>query len=81
MCGILDKIAPEFKKRSTIKQYSELIDFVNDRPGHDFRYAIDPEKIEHDLGWKAEENFEEGLKKTVMWYLENKSWQHLSNSR
>lgn len=72
ICGILDEIAPEFKKGSTINNYFELIDFVADRPGHDFRYAIDPTKIEIELGWKTEE-FDEGLKKTVMWYLENKS--------
>ena len=69
ICGVLDEIAPEFKNGSTIKQYSELIEFVNDRPGHDFRYAIDPTKIETELGWVAEENFEDGLEKTIRWYL------------
>jgi len=73
ICGILDEIAPEFKKGSKIKKYSELIHFVSDRPGHDFRYAIDPTKIERELGWKTEKKFEIGLEKTVEWYLEIKS--------
>jgi dTDP-glucose 4,6-dehydratase len=47
---------------------------VNDQPGHDFRYAIDPAKIEIELGWRHEENFEDGLKKTIKWYLEKRSW-------
>ena len=74
ICGILDSIAPEYKKGSAINRYSDLIDYITDRPGHDFRYAIDPTKIETELGWKAEENFEDGLEKTVRWYLDNKSW-------
>ena len=67
--GFLMKSLRKFKNGSTIKQYSELIEFVNDRPGHDFRYAIDPTKIETELGWVAEENFEDGLEKTIRWYL------------
>lgn len=51
-----------------------LIDFVRDRPGHDFRYAIDPEKIERDIGWKAQESFETGLARTVDWFLGNEAW-------
>jgi len=51
-----------------------LITFVKDRPGHDRRYAIDPSKIEHDLGWKAQETFDSGLEKTVLWYIQNKWW-------
>jgi dTDP-glucose 4,6-dehydratase len=51
------------------KQYKEQISFVTDRVGHDFRYAIDASKIENELGWKAQENFESGIKKTVQWYL------------
>jgi len=70
ICAILDALVPEFLQTSKIKHYSELIEFVKDRSGHDFRYAIDPSKIEQDLGWKTQENFEDGLKKTVMWYLE-----------
>ena len=51
-----------------------LITYVTDRPGHDRRYAIDPSKIERELGWRAAESFEGGLAKTVSWYLSNKSW-------
>ena len=52
--------------------YIDQITFVTDRPGHDFRYAIDASKIENELGWKADENFESGIKKTIEWYLNNK---------
>jgi len=51
-----------------------LISFVTDRPGHDRRYAIDPAKVERELGWHAEENFETGLEKTVKWFLDNRAW-------
>ncbi|MFC0603422.1 dTDP-glucose 4,6-dehydratase [Winogradskyella pulchriflava] len=63
ICEILDEIRP--KK----KNYSEQITFVKDRPGHDFRYAIDASKVEDELGWRAKENFETGILKTVEWYL------------
>ena len=63
--AILDKEQP----RKNGKSYSDLITFVIDRPGHDLRYAIDATKIEQELGWKAEENFETGIEKTVQWYL------------
>ena len=63
ICNILDELLP--KKAS----YKEQIAFVKDRPGHDFRYAIDASKIENKLGWKASENFETGIRKTVHWYL------------
>jgi len=65
ICAILDEIAP----RKDQKKYSELITYVNDRPGHDLRYAIDATKIENQLNWKAEENFETGILKTVQWYI------------
>lgn len=65
ICSILD----EKKPRSDKKSYSEQISFVTDRPGHDRRYAIDATKIENDLGWKAAENFETGIKKTIEWYI------------
>lgn len=65
ICDILDELKP--KEES----YREQITFVTDRPGHDFRYAIDASKIESELGWKAEENFESGIKKTIKWYLNN----------
>lgn len=66
ICEILDKVIP----RKSAESYKNLITFVTDRPGHDFRYAIDATKIENELGWTAEENFESGIKKTVTWYLE-----------
>ena len=52
----------------------ELITFVQDRPGHDLRYAIDCSKIERELGWRPRETFETGLRKTVRWYLDNRAW-------
>ncbi len=64
ICGLLD----EMKPRSN-GSYKELISFVKDRPGHDRRYAIDATKIENELGWKADEDFESGIVKTVQWYL------------
>ncbi|WP_029036364.1 dTDP-glucose 4,6-dehydratase [Salinimicrobium xinjiangense] len=62
---ILDRLEP----RKDGKSYTELITFVKDRPGHDQRYAIDATKLENELGWKADENFESGIEKTVQWYL------------
>jgi len=69
VCEILDELHP-IEKRPTFKSYKELITFVTDRPGHDRRYAIDASKIETELGWRADENFESGIVKTVKWYLE-----------
>lgn len=66
ICELLDEMLP--KKTS----YKEQITFVKDRPGHDFRYAIDASKIETELDWKAKENFETGIQKTIAWYLENR---------
>ncbi|WP_047609269.1 dTDP-glucose 4,6-dehydratase [Rahnella aquatilis] len=68
ICELLDELVP--KEQS----YREQITYVADRPGHDRRYAIDAEKISRELGWKPEETFETGIRKTVMWYLENKQW-------
>ena len=68
ICGIMDGLRPAANGKS----YKELITFVKDRAGHDRRYAIDATKIETKLGWKAEENFETGIKKTVEWYLNRK---------
>lgn len=65
ICKILDQQHPRAAKAS----YLELITFVKDRPGHDFRYAIDAQKIEKELGWQAQENFETGIEKTINWYL------------
>ncbi|MDN3723093.1 dTDP-glucose 4,6-dehydratase [Aequorivita sp. SDUM287046] len=66
ICELLNEMLP---KNSS---YKEQITFVKDRPGHDFRYAINASKIEKELGWKAKENFETGIQKTIAWYLENK---------
>ncbi|BDY13579.1 dTDP-glucose 4,6-dehydratase [Hydrogenimonas cancrithermarum] len=76
ICEILDDIYPiennskVKSQKSKVKSYKELITFVKDRPGHDRRYAIDATKIENELGWRADENFESGILKTVKWYLE-----------
>ena len=63
ICDILDEIHPKEKS------YKKQIRFVKDRPGHDFRYAIDASKLENELGWSADENFESGINKTIQWYL------------
>ncbi len=68
VCGLLDQKQP----RKSGKQYEELISFVTDRPGHDFRYAINADKLEKELNWKADENFETGIVKTVDWFLRKK---------
>jgi dTDP-glucose 4,6-dehydratase len=70
ICNTLDAIKP----RSDGKRYSEQITYVNDRPGHDFRYAIDASKLERELGWTPLENFESGIEKTIHWYLDNQEW-------
>ena len=72
ICIILEELLP--KKPDGVKKYNDLIEYVDDRPGHDFRYAIDASKISKDLDWTPDETFETGLKKTIMWYLENEKW-------
>ena len=72
LCDLLEELHPE--KPAGIANYKDLITFVKDRPGHDLRYAIDASKIERELGWKPQETFETGLRKTVIWYLENRGW-------
>lgn len=72
ICDLLEELHPE--KPDGIEKYKDLITFVKDRPGHDLRYAIDASKIEHKLGWKPQETFESGLRKTVVWYLQNREW-------
>jgi dTDP-glucose 4,6-dehydratase len=72
VCEVLDETAAEFRRRSNIASYKEMIDFVRDRPGHDRRYAMDPSKIETKLGWRPQEDFETGILKTVLWYLEER---------
>lgn len=68
ICALLDELSP----RKDGKSYAEQIVYVQDRPGHDLRYAIDPAKITRELGWEPLETFESGLRKTVLWYLDNK---------
>jgi dTDP-glucose 4,6-dehydratase len=70
ICALLDEIQP----RATGARYAELITFVQDRPGHDKRYAIDTAKIVRELGWRPHETFDTGLRKTVRWFLDNQEW-------
>ena len=70
LCTILDELKP----KSNSKSYADQITLVKDRPGHDKRYAIDASKLESELNWRAQETFETGLRKTVLWYLENVAW-------
>jgi dTDP-glucose 4,6-dehydratase len=70
ICETLDRIRP----RSDGKSYTEHFTYVADRPGHDLRYAIDPSKIERELGWTAEESFDSGIERTIRWYLDNEEW-------
>jgi dTDP-glucose 4,6-dehydratase len=72
VCLILDELVPS--KINGINQYSQLIAYVDDRVGHDVRYAIDASKIDKELGWTPKESFETGIKKTVQWYLINSEW-------
>jgi dTDP-glucose 4,6-dehydratase len=68
ICEVLDRTVPEDRPRG------ELIEYVTDRPGHDARYAIDASKLENELGWRAQEDFDSGIEKTVQWYLDNEWW-------
>jgi dTDP-glucose 4,6-dehydratase len=70
ICEILDDLKP----RAGSQGHAELITYVTDRPGHDFRYAIDSSKIQSELGWKPEHSLEDYLRKTIGWYLDNRSW-------
>ena len=68
ICELMDELRPKTQK------HAELITYVTDRPGHDARYAIDATKLETELGWKAQENFDSGIERTVRWYLDNEWW-------
>ena len=70
ICENLDKMLPRSDKTS----YKKLITYVDDRPGHDFRYAVDSSKIQDELGWKPRESFQTGIQKTIKWYLDNEIW-------
>ena len=76
ICRLLDKAAPRRGGK-----YAELITFVKDRPGHDRRYAMDSSKLARELGWRARENFESGLAKTVQWYVDNVAWTNAVRQR
>ncbi len=70
ICSILDEVLPSKYRKS----YRELMKFVTDRPGHDFRYAIDSSKLKNKLNWAPKETFDSGIRKTIDWYLENQVW-------
>ena len=77
ICNLLDNTRPS----ENLKSYQELITFVKDRPGHDFRYAIDTSKINRELNWNPKESFVSGIEKTIRWYLDNKNWwQSINNN-
>ena len=77
ICSILDDLKPI----KSGKSYSDQIKFVKDRPGHDFRYAINAEKIQKELNWFPFESFETGIKKTILWYLENETWWRMIQNK
>ncbi len=70
ICALLDELVPDAQHAP----HESLITYVTDRPGHDLRYAIDADKIKHQLGWVPEETFESGIRKTIQWYLDNAEW-------
>lgn len=72
ICTLLEELAPQ--KPTGVERYFDLVTFVEDRPGHDLRYAIDAEKIQRELGWQPHETFISGLRKTVQWYIDNQEW-------
>lgn len=72
LCNLLEELVPD--KPVGVSNYSDLISYVADRPGHDVRYAIDASKIDKELGWRPQETFESGIRKTVEWYLSNEKW-------
>lgn len=79
ICAILQEVIPPTKNTNlvgacSVRDYKELVTFVQDRPGHDRRYAIDASKIQRELGWQPEETFESGIRKTVQWFLDNLEW-------
>ncbi len=73
ICALLEELAPT-QKPNQISNYEDLITYVTDRPGHDHRYAINASKIKAELGWTPQETFESGIRKTVLWYLNNQEW-------
>jgi dTDP-glucose 4,6-dehydratase len=77
ICALLDELAPDAQRRP----HERLISYVQDRPGHDARYAIDAGKIRRELGWQPRESFATGLRRTIAWYLQNRAWCELIQSR
>ena len=75
ICDLLDELRP------TDRPYSSLISFVSDRPGHDLRYAIDPTRIRTELGWRPSVTLQEGLRRTILWYLDNEDWWRALQNR
>ncbi|NHX28377.1 NAD-dependent epimerase/dehydratase family protein, partial [Escherichia coli] len=75
ICAILDRLRPD------AAPHDRLITFVTDRPGHDLRYAIDPTRIRTELGWRPSVTLDQGLERTVAWYLENEGWWRPLQSR
>jgi dTDP-glucose 4,6-dehydratase len=75
LCTLLDELAPARSRGLPLDSYRELVTFVEDRPGHDRRYAVDPSKIERELGWRPAHAFEAGLRETIRWYLDNEAWR------
>ena len=76
ICGVLDELCPD-----PVGPRERLIRFVADRPGHDFRYAIDPSYTQERLGWTATHSFEDGIRRTIMWYLDNRHWWEAIRAR
>ncbi|GAB2921726.1 dTDP-glucose 4,6-dehydratase [Rheinheimera gaetbuli] len=75
ICGLMDELVPMHQRGYSLNtQHSSLITYVQDRPGHDLRYAIDASKIARELGWQPQETFDSGLRKTVQWFLTNNTW-------
>jgi dTDP-glucose 4,6-dehydratase len=72
ICAVLDEMA--LPHPGKIKSYSDLISYVDDRPGHDKRYAVDASKLKSELGWVPKRTFDIGIRETVVWYLNNKDW-------
>jgi dTDP-glucose 4,6-dehydratase len=70
ICDLLDELEP----RTDGASHRTLIEFVTDRPGHDFRYSIDPSKVESELGWRSTVRFEQGIRRTIEWYIANQAW-------
>lgn len=79
ICALLEELAPS--KPTSINNYEDLITYVEDRPGHDRRYAINAEKIKMELGWFPKETFETGMRKTVEWYLNHQNWYQIASNK